>query len=74
MRALTDQHDLVAHAAARMPVPEKFLSVAGTIDVSGVEGIAASFEERIEQNRAGCKGAKILETQGHQRQLLRQSG
>ena len=53
VRALADHHDVVAlDAAARVPVAELLLGLAGDVDVAGVEEIAAALVEAVERDAA----------------------
>ena len=73
MRALADDHRLLAHAAVFQPFAKQLFGVAGAIDKAGVEQIAAGLEEGIEQDRARGEGAEILEAERHDRGRLRQA-
>ena len=67
MRALANDHRLLAHAAIDQPFAEQRLGAAAAIDEGRVEQIAACLEEGVEQDRARREGREILEAERHDR-------
>jgi hypothetical protein len=59
VRALADDHDLLAHAAAAHPLAHCALVVAVAVHMGGVEGGAAEFEHLVEQPEAGVDVLRV---------------
>src|SRR5690242_25789 len=70
MRALGDDHDLIAHTAVPDPLAEQALLYAAAIDPGGVEGVAAVLEEVVEHDGGVREGGLVVATHYQTRGLL----
>src|SRR5690606_22257526 len=62
--ALADDHRLLAGAPVLQPVAEQFFGIAGAVDEGGIEEVAATLPEGVQQDGAGGEAAEVLEAEG----------